>query len=117
MFKDVRKCSNFKAKLFWNFYFFNKIKVYGKKKPSYLKVEIVDHPAFSSYSYCHVNTAGFICYKAYIWVLGFHYDSGESDQLSWIELKSQFQGNFNSWPTIPSIQKEAIDQLTLYSIF
>lgn len=55
--------------------------------------------------------------KLIYWVLRFHYDSGESDQLSWIELKSQFQGDFNSWPTIPSIQKEAIDQLTLYSIF
>lgn len=34
--------------------------------------------------------------KLIYWVLWFHYDSGESDQLSWTELKSQFQGDFNS---------------------
>lgn len=34
--------------------------------------------------------------KLIYWVLWFHYDSGESDQLSWIGLKSQFQGDFNS---------------------
>lgn len=32
--------------------------------------------------------------KLIYWVLWFHCDSGESDQLSW--LKSQFQGDFNS---------------------
>lgn len=41
--------------------------------------------------------------KLIYWVLRFHYDSGESDQLSWIELKSQFQGDFNS------IQNDVID--------
>lgn len=65
--------------------------------------------------------------KLIYWVLRFHYDSGESDQLSWIELKSQFQGDFNSRShqykmmlyiiTIPSKQKDVIDynplQLTL----